>query len=152
MSDTLTYEHDLGHTQATEAGSTLDDVLHRDPEWTLVQGARHRDPGPGHGVIDLESFDPDLDELHRLLAAAAPDDVDAFEDKIREILELIALARTTPPVAGPSDDELLADTDGLKRSELDQIAAEEGVEEPEKLPNIDAVRDAILTIRRDAAA
>lgn len=46
---------------------------------------------------------------------------------------------TTPPAPA----ETTPDLDSMKRAELDAHAAQIGVEDPDKLPNIAAVRDAI---------
>lgn len=49
-------------------------------------------------------------------------------------------ARGWRPVPAETD---TVDLDGMKRADLDDHARTVGVEEPEKLPNIQAVKDAI---------
>lgn len=49
------------------------------------------------------------------------------------------------PTREPTDD-----LKGLKRGELDSLAADLGVDSPEDLPNADAVKDAIRTAEQEA--
>jgi hypothetical protein len=55
------------------------------------------------------------------------------------------VAEGSPTPAEPTDD-----LKGLKRGELDSLAADLGVDSPEDLPNAEAVKDAIRTAEQEA--
>lgn len=61
-----------------------------------------------------------------------------------------------PAVETPNEEETVdpagSDLDGKSREELNEVAEMLGISEPDKMPNKDAVKDAIVVARDEASA